>query len=78
MANCFAPEFTWIGAGEEQYIAEREAAVELFRQFQGAIPTCRIWDERYDVIEPSPGIYVVSGRMWIATDPGVEMYLKVH
>ena len=78
VANYFAPEFTWIGAGEEQYIAGREAAVELFRQFQGAIPTCRIWDERYDVIEPSPGIYVVSGRMWIATDPGVEMYLKVH
>ena len=24
------------------------------------------------------GVYVVTGRMWITTAPGVKMYLKVH
>lgn len=78
VASYFAPQFTWVGAGEEQYIAGREEAVEMFRKFQWAIPECNIWDEQYDVIEPVPGVFIVSGRMWIATSPNVEMYIKVH
>ena len=78
VAELFAPQFTWIGAGEEQYIAGRDNAVEAFSGFEGAIPECVIWDEEYEAIELERGIYVVSGRMWIATAPGVEMYLKVH
>ena len=27
---------------------------------------------------PMENVYVVMGRMWIATDPGTRMYLKVH
>ena len=78
VAAFFAPQFTWLGAGEEQYLADRGAAVEMFRRFGGAIPRCDIRDEEHDVIEPAPGVYVVTGRMWISTAPGVEMYLKVH
>ena len=78
VASFFAPQVTWFGAGEEQYSVGREPTARLFRQFEGAIPKCEIWDEAYDVIQPAPGIYVVSGRMWIATAPEVEMYLKVH
>ena len=78
VAAFFAPQFTWFGAGEEQYIAGQEAAAEMFRRFTGAVPPCEIQDEEYDVTEPVPGLYVVSGRMWISTAPGVEMYLKVH
>lgn len=78
VASYFAPQFTWVGAGEKQYIAGREEAEEMFRKFQWAIPECNIWDEQYDVIEPVPGVFVVSGRMWIATSANVEMYLKVH
>ena len=78
VADYFAPQLIWLGAGEEQYIAGREAAGEMFRRFGDAIPPCTISDEAYDVIDPVPGVYVVSGRMWIATKPGVEMYLKVH
>ncbi|WP_419491278.1 ATP-binding protein [Anaerotruncus massiliensis (ex Liu et al. 2021)] len=78
VASFFAPQFTWLGAGEEQYLADRGAAAEMFRRFGGAIPRCDIRDEEYDVIEPAPGVYVVTGRMWITTAPGVEMYLKVH
>ncbi|BDF69956.1 hypothetical protein CE91St41_28170 [Oscillospiraceae bacterium] len=78
VADYFAPQLIWLGAGEEQYIAGREAAAEMFCRFGDAIPPCTIWDEAYDVIVPVPGLYVVAGRMWIATRPGVEMYLKVH
>ena len=74
----FAPQFTWFGAGEEQYIVGRDQAAAAFRQFKDAIPECGIQDEEYDAIEPVPGVYVVSGRMWVSTAPGVEMYLKVH
>lgn len=78
VADYFAPQFTWLGAGEDQYLVGREAAIDIFTRFEGAIPKCDIWDEEYDVIEPAPGVYVVSGRMWVATAPDVGMYLKVH
>lgn len=74
----FAPQFTWVGAGEEQYFVGYETAMEMSRRFQGTIPTCSIQDEEYDVVVPADGVYVVSGRMWIATAPDSEMYLKVH
>lgn len=78
IAKFFAPEFTWLGAGEEQYISDRDQAVEMFYKFNTAIPKCNISDEQYDVIEPMPGLYVVSGRMWIETAPEVDMYLRAH
>ena len=74
----FAPEFLWMGAGEDEYIAGRQACTGAFRQMKGEIPRCNIWDEEYDVIQPAAGFYIVTGRMWIATDPSTRMYLKVH
>lgn len=47
-------------------------------EIQGAIPKCNIDAEEYEVICPAEGLYIVTGRMWIATDPSAEMYLKVH
>ena len=78
IASLFAPDVLWMGAGEEEYIAGREACVEAFAQMKGSIPRCNIWNEEYDAIQPSDGIYIVTGRMWIATDPSTRMYLKVH
>lgn len=78
VADFFAPQFTWIGAGEEQYLVGRSNARAMFSRLQKAIPKCTIWDEQYDAIEPLPGLFVVSGRMWISTAPEVPMYLKVH
>lgn len=75
---CFAPQFSWIGAGEDQYVSGREETAAFFQRFQGAIPKCNIWDEHYDVIEVAPNAYACSGMMWIATDPSSEMFLKVH
>ena len=74
----FSTEFSWLGAGEEEYITGRDACVEQFLKYRGAIPKCNIEAEEYEVICPAEGLYIVTGRMWIATDPSAEMYLKVH
>lgn len=74
----FSPEFSWLGTGEEEYMSGREACAEYFLKFREEIPDCNIWEEEYDVICPADGVYVVMGRMWIATDPSSGMYLKVH
>ncbi len=74
----FAPDITWFGAGEGQYAVGRQQTAESFRQFRGEIPKCNIWDEQYDVTEIADDLYMCTGAMWIATDPSVPMYLKVH
>lgn len=73
----FAPQFTWLGAGEEQYIVGRDAAVEMFHRLGNGNPPCDIREEEYDAIEPSEGLYVVSGRMWIVTTPGAKVRQRV-
>ncbi|WP_343208421.1 ATP-binding protein [Anaerolentibacter hominis] len=78
VADYFAPQVTWIGAGEEQFLADHDAIEKMFRQFGGTIPRCTIQNEEYEAIQPVSGLYVVSGRMWIETAPDVEMYLRVH
>lgn len=78
ITGLFLPRFSWMGTGEEEYIPEREACVRQFLNLKGAIPKCNIWDEEYEVNCPVEGLYIVMGRMWIATDPSSEMYLKVH
>ncbi len=78
ITNLFAPQFTWFGAGESEYIVGREACIKQFLDFREAIPDCTISDESYDAICSGPGVYVVSGRLWVTTAPNTEMYLKVH
>lgn len=34
----FSTEFSWLGAGEEEYITGRDACVEQFLKYRGAIP----------------------------------------
>lgn len=74
----FAPDFSWFGAGEEQYAAGYEEAVRFFRRFHNAIPQCHITGEEYNVIEAAPDMFVCSGRMWIETDTDARMLVKVH
>ena len=76
--STFAPQFLWLGAGEDEYLAGRGACIQAFRQMKGGIARCNITGEEYDAIEISEGVYIVTGRMWIATDPATHMYLKVH
>lgn len=76
--STFAPQLLWLGTGEGEYLAGREACMQTFRQMKGGIARCNITGEEYDAIQVSEGTYVVTGRMWIATDPDTHMYLKVH
>lgn len=78
ITSYFAPQFSWLGAGEEECMSGREACTEQFIKYKEFIPDCTIREEEYDVICPEEDMYVVMGRMWIATDQSVEMYLKVH
>ena len=74
----FGSVMSWFGAGEDQYAVGRDEVTSYFRRFRGAIAKCTISDEEYDVMEAAPDLFVCTGRMWIATDPSSEMYLKVH
>lgn len=76
--STFGTELLWLGAGEDEYMSDRDTCVEQFRRMKGQIPRCNIWGEEYDAIQIGEGVYTVAGRMWIATDPSSHMYLKVH
>lgn len=78
ITKLFAPRFSWFGPGESEYIVGREACIKRFLEFKETIPDCDISDEQYDAICAGPGVYVVTGRLWVATAPETEMYLKVH
>lgn len=78
ITDLFAPQFSWFGTGESEYIVGRDACIKRFLEFRETIPNCDISDEQYDVICSGPGVYVVTGRLWVTTAPDTEMYLKVH
>ena len=37
-----------------------------------------MFSQTRNAIEPLPGLYTVTGRLWIVTAPSVKMYLKVY
>lgn len=70
--------FSWIGAAEHEYTAEQKEAIAIMQTFDGKVPRCHIADEHYDVIQPSPDIFICSGTLWISTLPDSGTYLRVH
>ena len=74
----FDDQFLWFGTGEEEYAAGTETVKAIFRQFAGKVPKCNISDEQYDAISIAPGAFLCTGRLWIATDPSTNVYLRVH
>lgn len=76
--STFDHDLLWIGAAEQEYSADAGYVIELFKQFEGKVIRCTITDEHYDVLELSPGCYLCTGRLWIATDPSTNTYLRVH
>ena len=74
----FDDRFLWLGTGEEEYASGTETVKAIFRQFAGKVPKCNISDEHYDAIAIAPGVFVCTGRLWIATDPSTNVYLRVH
>lgn len=78
LIRLFDDQISWFGAGENEYETDTEAVAKVFRDFAGMIPRCNISDEEYEVMAVTPEIFVCTGRMWISTDPSVNMFLKVH
>lgn len=74
----FDEKFSWFGAGEQEYATGTETVAGILRQFTGRVPKCNLWDEQYDVMEIVPDVYLCTGRLWVATDPSTNMYLRVH
>lgn len=70
--------FSWFGVAEHEYAIGSRTVAAVFEEFRGKVPLCNISDEHFDVIEPAPGVYLVSGTYWVATDPSVEACIRVH
>ena len=76
--SLFDGVFHWLGAAEQEYAVGRERVLGIFRQFEGKVPRCVVTDEEYNSDMVSEDVCVVSGRMWISTDPATGVYLRVH
>ncbi len=76
--SLFDEDFHWLGAAEQEYSVGTDTVSSIFRQFAGQVPKCNIYGEEYNVRALSPDIYLCTGRMWIATDPSTQVYLRVH
>lgn len=70
--------FTFIGAGENEYVLGKDAAVQMYHSFANLIPKCIIEESHFDVQWLAPTIAVATGRAWIKTDPSTKIYLRVH
>jgi diguanylate cyclase (GGDEF)-like protein len=74
----FDRHFSWFGAADHEYAVGTQTVTSIFEQFAGRIPKCIISDEEYDVLRIAPDVYLCTGRMWIATDPSTNIFLRVH
>lgn len=74
----FAPDITWIGAGEEQHRNSREETAEYFQRFKGEIPPCHIWDEEFEVTELGRGMYLCSGLFRVAANEETGLLMEEH
>lgn len=70
--------FSWFGAAEHEYAIGSSTVAEIFREFKGKVPKCRMYDEHYDVIEPAPNTYLVTGTYWAETDPSTNAFIRAH
>ncbi|WP_087065692.1 PAS domain-containing protein [Intestinibacillus massiliensis] len=74
----FAPDITWIGAGEGQQAAGYAETAAFFRRFRGVLPKCRIWDETFTVSKLGGGLYLCMGVFWVAVDDPATGLLEAH
>ena len=69
---------SWFGAAEHEYLVDYDAIVETLRQFTGKVPPCLISQEHYDVLRLSEDVYLCTGMLYVSTDPGTNLYIRVH
>lgn len=74
----FDNDIIWQGVGEYERASGFDALAGIFREFQGKVPKCDIFQEDYEVQQIAPGAYLCSGKMWIATKPETGISLRVH
>ena len=74
----FDQQMSWFGAGKAEYAVGTRRVTEIFRQFKGKVPPCRISGEEYNVQPISQEVFLCTGRLWITTDPSSHMCLRVH
>lgn len=74
----FAPDITWIGAGEEQHRNSQEETAEYFQRFKGEIPPCHIWDEEFEVTELGSCMYLCSGFFRVAANEETGLLMEEH
>ena len=76
--DTFGENFLWLGAGEEEFAAGTRKVKDIFRQFRGKVMKCSISDEEYETAMITPEVCLCMGRMWVATDPETQVFLRVH
>ena len=76
--DLFDDRFSWLGAGEQEYILGRSEVEEAFRRFAERVPRCIISDEHYDALEISPEAYLCTGKCMIAAEPSTGFCMQVH
>lgn len=74
----FDDPFSWIGTGETEYGIGHDHVKAIFERFAGQVPRCVISDERLDAIRLTDDVYIVSGMLWIQTDPSTNVFVRVH
>lgn len=70
--------FSWIGPADDEYAVGSTRATHLFEERESANVPCIISDERYDVIEPAPGIYLVTATFRLSSDPAADVFFSVR
>ena len=76
--SVFDEPFFWFGAAEPEFSVDREAVLSLFRRFVGQVPKCDLADEEFHAAMLAPDVCMVSGRLWVSTDPATGVFLRVH
>ena len=71
-------DIVWMGAAEDEFSQGREKVAQLFRQFTGQVPPCTLSGEELQAWAVAPGVYLVAGRVWIATDAATGISLRAH
>lgn len=76
--SVFDEPFFWFGAAEQEFSVDREVVIRLFHKFVGQVPKCDLADEDFHAAMLAPDVCMVSGRLWVSTDPATGVFLRVH
>ena len=70
-----APDVTWIGAEQKQYMQGVEAVTEDFRQVEAVLQPCALANGEFWAVQNSGSACTVVGRYLVQTTPEAEYFL---